>query len=77
MVLPQSALGGGLGRPRRSGIPLQKERGSVQTAVSGFVETKPSIYDLLVVTTAKACLTSLFATAIIATFPDFPLLRNR
>lgn len=24
---PESALGGGLVRPRRSGIPLQKERG--------------------------------------------------
>ena len=27
--MTSSALGGGLGRPRRSGIPLQKERGNV------------------------------------------------
>ncbi len=75
--MPPSALGGGLGRPAAGASPSQKERGSVQTVVSGFVETKPSIYELLDVTTAKACLTSLFATAIMATLPDFPLPRNR
>ena len=37
-----------------------------------LLETNPSIYSLSCATTAKACLMSLFATAIIASFPDFP-----
>ena len=32
--MTSSALGGGLGRPRRSSIPLQKERGNVDVPLS-------------------------------------------
>ncbi len=37
------ALGGGLGRPRRSGIPLQKERGSGLYCERLFVFLLPSL----------------------------------
>lgn len=40
-------------------------------------ETNPSTYSFPLVTMAKACLTSLFATASTATFPGFPLDRKR
>lgn len=42
-----------------------------------LVETNPSIYVESVVAIAKACLTSLFATAIKATLDGFPLVFKR
>lgn len=43
----------------------------------GFTDINPSTYGLSCVTTAKACLTNLLATATTATLPGLPLDRRR
>lgn len=48
-----------------------------QMSIYGFADLNPLTYGFPCVTTAKACLTSLLATAIIATLPGLPLDRKR
>lgn len=48
-----------------------------QMSLYVFPALNPSIYVFPCVTTAKACLTSLLATATTATFPGFPFERKR
>lgn len=43
----------------------------------GFTDINPSTYGLSCITTAKACLTNLLATATTATLPGLPLDRRR
>lgn len=56
--------------PCRMAFPLQM-------SIYNLSELKPSIYGFPCVTTAKACLTSLLATATTATLPGLPLDRKR
>lgn len=44
-----------------------------QMSIYGFSDLNPSTYGFPCVTTAKACLTSLLATATTATLPGLPL----
>ena len=44
-----------------------------QMSIYGFSDLNPSIYGFPCVTTAKACLRSLLATAMTATLPGLPL----
>ena len=48
-----------------------------QMSIYVFSDLNPSTYGFPCVTTAKACLTSLLATATIATLPGLPLDRKR
>ncbi len=52
------ALGGGLGRPRRLGTPLQKERGSGLDSESIFVFLLPSLLIVLKSLRVIRCLVS-------------------
>ena len=48
-----------------------------QMSIYGFSDLNPSTYGFPCVTTAKACLISLLATATTATLPGLPLDRKR
>lgn len=48
-----------------------------QMSIYGLLDLNPSTYVFPCVTTAKACLTSLLATATTATLPGLPLDRRR